>query len=90
MVPDPEDILPEDMLPEDMLPEELLPEELDELDELDAAGAELPDELPPVIAVALPVPFCAIAICSNMAWVLLAVALMEKVIPFPQSPDCLQ
>lgn len=31
-----------------------------------------------------PVPFCAIAICSNIAWVLLAVGLIENVMPFPQ------
>jgi len=78
-----------------MLPEELLPE-LDELDdpaggggaaaeaaEAAGGGGAAADELP-VIPLAVPVPFCAIAICSNMAWVLLAVGLMEKVIPFPQ------
>jgi len=40
--------------------------------------------VPPTMAAAVPVPFCAMAICSNMAWVLLAVGLMEKVMPFPQ------
>lgn len=36
------------------------------------------------IAPAEPVPFAEIAFCSNMAWVLLAVGLMEKVMPLPQ------
>ena len=45
---------------------------------------------PPAMGATEPVPFCAMAICSNMAWVLLAVGLIEKVIPFPQWPDCLQ
>jgi hypothetical protein len=31
-----------------------------------------------------PVPFCAMAICSNIAWVLLAVGLIENVMPLPQ------
>jgi hypothetical protein len=47
-------------------------------------GAAAEEAVPPVMAPAVPVPFCAIAICWNMAWVLLAVGLMEKVIPFPQ------
>jgi hypothetical protein len=74
-----------------MLPDEL-PPELDELDdpaggaadEAAGGGGAAADEVPPVMALAVPVPFCAIAICWNMAWVLLAVGLMEKVIPFPQ------
>lgn len=70
-----------------MLPE-LPEEELD--DELDDAGGAAAAELPPVMPVAVPVPFCAMAICWNMAWVLLAVGLMEKVMPFPQWPFCLQ
>lgn len=49
----------------------------------EAAGGAAEEE-PPVMAFALPVPFCAMAICSNMAWVLFAVGLMEKVMPFPQ------
>ena len=32
----------------------------------------------------VPVPFCAMAICLNISWVLFAVGLMEKTIPFPQ------
>lgn len=42
------------------------------------------DEVPPVIGEAAPVPFCDIAIALNVAWVLLAVGLMENVIPLPQ------
>lgn len=47
-----------------------------------AAGGA--DDEPPTIGAAVPVPFWAMASCSNIAWVLLAVGLMEKVIPFPQ------
>lgn len=47
-------------------------------------GAAEADAAPPAIGETVPVPFWAIAICWNMAWVLLAVGLMEKVIPFPQ------
>lgn len=43
-------------------------------------------EVPPVMAEPAPVPFCAMAIDWNMAWVLAAVGLMEKVMPFPQWP----
>lgn len=57
---------------------------------LEAGGATAEDAVPPVIGDAVPVPFCAMAICWNIAWVLLAVGLMEKVIPFPQWPFCLQ
>jgi hypothetical protein len=57
---------------------------------LEAGGAAAEDAVPPVMGDAVPVPFCAMAICLNMAWVLLAVGLMEKVIPFPQWPFCLQ
>jgi hypothetical protein len=32
----------------------------------------------------VPVPFCAMAICLNISWVLLAVGLIEKTMPFPQ------
>jgi len=46
--------------------------------------------VPPAITAAVPVPFCAMAICWKSAWVLLAVGLIEKVIPFPQCPFCLQ
>lgn len=35
----------------------------------------------PVMALPVPVPFWAMANCWNMAWVLLAVGLMEKVMP---------
>jgi len=49
-----------------------------------AGGAAEADAAPPAIGETVPVPFWAIAICWNMAWVLLAVGLMEKVIPFPQ------
>jgi hypothetical protein len=44
----------------------------------------------PVMALPVPVPFWAISIDWNMAWVLLAVGLMEKTIPSPQWPVCLQ
>jgi len=54
------------------------------------AGAAATVAVPPVIGEATPVPFWAMAICLNMAWVLLAVGLMEKVIPLPQWPLCLQ
>lgn len=57
---------------------------------LEAGGATAGDDDPPVIGDAVPVPFCAIAICLNIACVLFAVGLMEKVIPFPQWPFCLQ
>lgn len=40
--------------------------------------------LPPAMGAVVPVPFWAIAMLWNIAWVLLAVGLMEKVIPFPQ------
>lgn len=47
----------------------------------------LPVEPPlPVMALPVPVPFWAMAISWNMAWVLAAVGLMEKVIPLPQWP----
>ena len=49
-----------------------------------AVVARVVDAVPPAITAVAPVPFCAIAICWNMAWVLLAVGLIEKVIPFPQ------
>lgn len=44
----------------------------------------------PVMALPAPVPFCAMAMAWNMAWVLSAVGLMEKVMPLPQWPCCLQ
>jgi hypothetical protein len=44
----------------------------------------------PVMALPVPVPFWAMAIAWNMAWVLLAVGLMEKVMPSPQWLACLQ
>lgn len=47
-------------------------------------GVAAADELPSAMAAAVPVPFWLMAICWNMAWVLLAVGLMEKVIPLPQ------
>ena len=53
-----------------------------------AAAAEL--AVPPVMGDAAPVPFWAMAICWKSAWVLDAVGLMEKVMPFPQWPFCLQ
>ena len=37
-----------------------------------------------MIPVPAPVPFWAMAIDWNMAWVLAAVGLMEKVMPLPQ------
>lgn len=84
---------------EEPLPdEELLPEELPTAAEAAAVAALVarvvavratvvatavadPDAAIPAVE---PVPFCAMAICWNIAWVLLAVGLMEKVIPFPQ------
>jgi hypothetical protein len=45
---------------------------------------------PPVMGEAVPVPFCWIASCLKSAWVLLAVGLIENVIPCPQWPACLQ
>ncbi len=38
----------------------------------------------PVMALPAPVPFCAMAMAWNIAWVFAAVGLMEKVMPFPQ------
>lgn len=55
-----------------------------------AAVAMVVAAVPPAMTAVDPVPFWAIACCLNMAWVLLTVGLMEKVIPFPQWPDCLQ
>lgn len=52
-----------------------------------AAGAE---EAPPVMALPVPVPFWAMAMDWKRAWVLAAVGLMEKVMPLPQWPFCLQ
>lgn len=49
-----------------------------------AAGEAAGGGVAPWMAPGAPVPFCEMAICWNMAWVLLAVGLMEKVIPFPQ------
>ncbi len=45
---------------------------------------------PPAMTAVLPVPFCWMAICWKSAWVLFIVGLIEKVMPFPQWPDCLQ
>lgn len=39
---------------------------------------------PPVMPEAVPVPFCAIAMDSNIACVLVVVGLMENVMPLPQ------
>jgi len=83
--------VPETMDPE-LLDEPLLEPLVEPLEELleeatlEAAGGatETDDAVPPVMADADPVPFWAMAICWNMAWVLLAVGLMEKVMPFPQ------
>jgi hypothetical protein len=55
-----------------------------------ATGGAAAEAAPPVMGAAVPVPFWAMANCSNIAWVLLAVGLMENVIPFPQCPFCLQ
>jgi hypothetical protein len=70
------------------LPETIVPE-LTEVEVAAAARvvavvARVVDAVPPAITAVVPVPFCAIAICWNSAWVLLAVGLIEKVIPFPQ------
>jgi hypothetical protein len=72
--------------------------ELDETIEVAAGGAmetelavpPVMEEVPPVMGEAVPVPFWAMAIAWNIAWVLFAVGLIENVIPFPQWPDCLQ
>jgi hypothetical protein len=40
--------------------------------------------LPPVMGDAVPVPFWVMAMSMNICWVLAAVGLMEKVMPFPQ------
>lgn len=50
---------------------------------MDAAGGAGAG-LPPAIGGIIPVPFCAIANSLKLAWVLAAVGLMEKTIPFPQ------
>jgi len=55
-----------------------------------AAVAMVVAAVPPAMTAVVPVPFCAMACYLNWAWVLLTVGLMEKVIPFPQWPDCLQ
>jgi len=70
------------------VPETMVPE-LTELAEAEVAAAAavvamVVDAVPPAITAVVPVPFCAIAMAWNMAWVLLAVGLIEKVIPFPQ------
>ena len=52
-----------------------------------AAAVPLP---PPVMALGTPVPFCAMAMAWNMAWVFSAVGLTEKAMPLPQWPFCLQ
>lgn len=49
-----------------------------------AAGAAGAAAAPPAIGLVVPVPFWAMAWDLNVAWVLSAVGLMEKVIPFPQ------
>jgi hypothetical protein len=41
-------------------------------------------EVPPVMALAVPVPFCAIAMDLNICCVLFVVGLMLKAIPLPQ------
>jgi hypothetical protein len=55
-----------------------------------AAAVEVPAVDTAAAPDALAVPFWAIAAASNCAWVLLAVGLMEKVMPLPQCPVCLQ
>jgi hypothetical protein len=46
--------------------------------------------VPPVMALGGLVPFWEMAIAWNIACVFWAVGLMEKVIPLPQCPFCLQ
>lgn len=56
-----------------------------------AGGATAPDVAAgSVMGLSAPVPFCLIARAWNMAWVFAAVGLMEKVMPLPQWPICLQ
>jgi hypothetical protein len=85
MVPEPEIIDPELL--------EVVPEEAGGAGgaALGGAGAVLGGgAVPPVMGDAEPVPFWAMAICWNIAWVLFAVGLIENVIPLPQWPFCLQ
>jgi hypothetical protein len=51
---------------------------------VEAGGTATAELVDPVMVDAVPVPFWAMAICSKSAWVLFAVGLMEKVMPFPQ------
>lgn len=63
---------------------------------LEAAAAEPVPVVPveavplPVMALPVPLPFWAMAMDWNRAWVLSAVGLMEKVMPEPQWLACLQ
>jgi hypothetical protein len=51
------------------------------------AGAEVPVATMPAV---VPQPFCIIAICLNISWVLLAAGWIEKVMPCPQWFFCPQ
>jgi hypothetical protein len=67
------------------VPETMVPELTGAAVAAAAAVVEMVVEaVPPTITAVVPVLFCAIAMAWNSAWVLLAVGLIEKVIPFPQ------